>query len=79
MRARFGIQYDQLVGGIADKQAVAASLPALNTFLAFPTTLFIDRQGRVARIHTGFNGPATGRYYQDFVKEFNAEVDSLLK
>lgn len=79
MRERFDIRYDQVVGGIADKQAVAASLPALNTFLAFPTTLFIDRKGRVAKIHTGFNGPATGHYYQDFIKEFNEEVDSLVK
>ena len=79
MRDRFDIQYDQLLGGIADKQVVAASLPALNTFLAFPTTIFIDRQGRVAKIHTGFNGPATGKYYEEFKKEFNAEVDSLAR
>jgi peroxiredoxin len=79
MRQRYDIQYDQLFGGIADKQAVAASLPALNSFLAFPTTIFIDRQGKVAKIHTGFTGPATGKYYDDFIKEFNAEIDSLLK
>lgn len=79
MRDRYDIQYEQLIGGIADKQAVATSLPALNTFLAFPTTLFIDRQGRVAKVHTGFDGPATGQYYEDFIKEFNAEVDLLAK
>jgi len=79
MRQRFDIRYDQVVGGLADKQVVAASLPALNTFLAFPTTIFIDRQGRVAKIHTGFNGPATGRYYEDLKKEFNDEVDVLAK
>jgi thiol-disulfide isomerase/thioredoxin len=78
MRERYDIHYDQLIGGIADKQAVAASLPALNSFLAFPTTIFIDRQGKVAKIHTGFTGPATGKYYEEFIKEFNAEVDRLL-
>jgi peroxiredoxin len=79
MRQRYDIRYDQLIGGVADKQIVAASLPALNTFLAFPTTIFIDRQGRVAKIHTGFSGPATGKYYEDFIEEFNGEIDSLLK
>ena len=79
MRQRYDIHYDQLIGGIADKQAVAASLPALNTFLAFPTTIFIDRHGKVAKIHTGFTGPATGKYYDDFQKDFNTEVDQLLK
>jgi len=77
-RKKYNIQYDQVFGGLADKQKVAASLPALNTFLAFPTTLIIDRKGRVARIHTGYSGPATGKYYQQFVKEFNDEVNSLV-
>jgi peroxiredoxin len=79
MRDRYDIRYDQVIGGLSDKQVVAASLPSLNTFLAFPTTIFIDRKGRVAKIHTGFTGPATGKYYQDFIKEFNEEIDSLIK
>lgn len=79
MRDRYDIQYAQVFGGIADKQAVATSLPSLNTFLAFPTTVIIDRKGRVARIHTGYSGPATGPYYQEFLKEFNAEIDALVK
>lgn len=78
-KKRFGIDYDQVFGGVADKQQVAASLPALNTFLAFPTTIFIDKKGNVAKIHTGYSGPATGKYYTAFVKDFNAEVDNLLQ
>jgi peroxiredoxin len=78
MREKYDIQYDQVFGGLADKQGVAASLPALNTFLAFPTTIIIDKKGRVAQIHTGYSGPATGEHYQQFVKEFNTVIDSLL-
>ena len=78
MRDRYAIQYTQVFGGVADKQVVANSLPSLNTFLAFPTTIFIDKQGRVAEIHTGYSGPATGIYYQKFQQEFNAKVDALL-
>ena len=78
-REKYDITYDQVFGGLADKQGVARSLPSLNTFLAFPTTIFIDRKGKVAKIHTGYSGPATGIYYQQFVKEFNEEVDSLLR
>jgi thiol-disulfide isomerase/thioredoxin len=79
MRDRYDIQYTQVFGGLADKQVVATSLPSLNTFLAFPTTIFIDKKGRVVRIHTGYSGPATGPYYQEFLKDFNAEVDALVK
>jgi thiol-disulfide isomerase/thioredoxin len=78
-RQRFDIQYTQVLGGVADKQVVAASLPSLNTFLSFPTTIFIGRDGKVDKIHTGYTGPATGKYYEDFKKEFNGEVDALLK
>lgn len=78
-RTKFDIQYDQLIAGTADKQFVASSLPALNTFLSFPTIIFIDKKGKVAKIHTGYSGPATGHYYDQFVKEFNEEVDGLLR
>jgi peroxiredoxin len=79
MRDRYDIQYDQVFGGMADKQEVAKSLPALNTFLAFPTTIIIDKKGRVAEIHTGYSGPATGIYYQQFLKAFNEEINKLLR
>jgi peroxiredoxin len=78
-RTKYDIQYDQVIAGKADRQAVAESLPALNSFLAFPTTIFIDKKGNVAKIHTGYTGPATGIHYEHFKKEFNELVDSLLK
>ncbi|MBO9675734.1 MAG: TlpA family protein disulfide reductase [Sphingobacteriaceae bacterium] len=78
-RERFGIEYDQVLAGTANKQVVSESLPALDSFLSFPTTIIIDKQGNVAQIHTGFNGPATGKFYDEFVKEFNTEIDTLLK
>ena len=78
-KKRYGIEYDEVFGGLVDKKAVAESFPALNTFLSFPTILFIDKKGNVAKIYTGFTGPATGVYYTQFIKEFNDEADHLLK
>lgn len=75
---RFDLQFDILFGGIADKKIVAEKLPELNTFLSFPTTFFIDRQGKIRKVHTGYNGPATCHYYDEFIREFNQEVDLLL-
>jgi len=78
-KKRFGVEYDEVIGGLVDKKAVAESFPALNTFLSFPTILFIDKKGNVAKIYTGFTGPATGVYYTQFVNDFNKEIDQLLK
>lgn len=76
-RNRFNIEYDQLFGGLSDSDTVRASL-ALPQFRAFPTTLFIDKKHRISKIHSGYSGPATGKFYDDFIKEFNEEVDKLL-
>lgn len=75
---RFDIEYDVLFGGLADKKLVAGKLPELNTFLSYPTTFFIDKTGKVRKVHTGYDGPATGEYYQKFIADFNKEVDELL-
>ncbi|PKA84577.1 peroxiredoxin [Ulvibacter sp. MAR_2010_11] len=65
--------------GGGSKQKANDKLPMLNHVLSYPTTIFIDKTGKVRRIHTGFNGPATGEEYTKFVKEFEAFVDQLLK
>lgn len=74
---RFDITYDILIGGkIADSQTV---LPEIDKLKSYPTTFFIDRKGEVKKIHTGFNGPATGLFYEEFKADFNKTVDELLK
>ncbi|MBF6628857.1 MAG: hypothetical protein ITG04_10200 [Proteiniphilum sp.] len=60
------------------KESIAGALSELDNFSSYPTTIFIDRQGKIRKIHTGFNGPATGLYYQEFIEDFNIQVDSLL-
>ena len=78
LKAKYDIQYPLLFGGYADKQVVANKFPALNAFLAFPTTILIDKQGRVREIYTGFSGKATGKYYDEFVAGFNKLIDILV-
>ena len=79
MRERFHVGYDVAVAGVSNKDSVARSLPQLAKFLAFPTTIFLDKKGNVRKIHTGFAGPGTGQYYQEEIAGFNREVDKLLK
>lgn len=77
-RDELGIEYPLLVAGYSDKQQAAATLPMLDRVLAFPTTIFIGRDGEVKRIHTGFSGPGTGEHYTRFIAEFEAYVGELL-
>ncbi len=63
--------------GSSDKGKANDKLPMLNHILSYPTTIFIDKTGTVRKIHTGFNGPATGKEFEDFKKEFEAFVKIL--
>jgi peroxiredoxin len=78
LRDEFDIDYTLLVAGVSDKTLAAETLPMLNHVLAFPTMILIDRSGAVRRIHTGFSGPGTGAYYQQFVADFNEQMEVLL-
>ena len=77
-RARYHIDYATLIAGISDKDNAASRLPQLNGVFAFPTTIFVDRQGKVRRLHTGFSGPATGKHYATLIADFRRSIDQLL-
>lgn len=77
-RAKFEIEYPTLIAGISDKADAATRLPLLNGVYAYPTTLFVDRKGRVRRIHTGFMGPATGVHHEELTSSFRETVETLL-
>jgi thiol-disulfide isomerase/thioredoxin len=79
LKERFDIGYDLAVAGVSNKDSVAQSLPQLAKFMAFPTTIFLDKKGAVRSIHTGFSGPGTGKYYDEEIAGFNRTVDKLLK
>lgn len=77
---RFDVQYPFLVTGVAvsDPKRVEKTLPQLDKIDAFPTTIFIDKKGLVRKIHSGYDGPATGKHYDAFKKEFEELITTLL-
>jgi len=78
LKNRYKANYEILLAGAPDSAGVASALPNLAKIAAFPTTIFIDKKGQVRRIHTGFNGPATGSPYQEYATEFTHYIESLL-
>ncbi len=78
MSTKLTIPYTVLIGGKASKQLANQHFPMLNHVMSFPTTLIIDTKGSIRKVHTGFNGPATGNYYTDFKKEMTLFINQLL-
>jgi thiol-disulfide isomerase/thioredoxin len=79
MRERLKVGYDVAVAGQASAAEASKSLPQLKGVLAFPTTIFLDKKGQVRKVHTGFSGPGTGKYYQAETAEFERTLAALLK
>lgn len=77
-RIAHGLEYPTLVAGVFDRPGPAPALPQLEGVAALPTAIFIDRSGRVRRIHTGFAGPAAGLAHELLVQDFSATLAGLL-
>jgi thiol-disulfide isomerase/thioredoxin len=76
-KKRFGMTYELVHAGSYKKDEAAKALPMLDRVLAFPTLIFLDKNNRVRKIHTGFTGPATSQYTA-FKKDFEEFVAGLL-
>ncbi len=74
-RAKFGLTFPLLLAGTTDQGQIAKTLPQLEGFGAYPTSIFIDRSGHVKAILAGFTGPSTGEKYQ----EVQQRMDELVR
>jgi peroxiredoxin len=75
---KIGISYPLLFAGTAEDKTIEKVLPMLSKMNGYPTTFIIDKKGMVREIHTGFSGPGTGKYYADWISDFEHTIQSLL-
>jgi thiol-disulfide isomerase/thioredoxin len=73
---KYGMPYPVLLAGTTDD--AEQKLGQLENFGAYPTTIFIGRDGRVRAIHAGFDGPATGALFTELKREMEERVQRLL-
>jgi hypothetical protein len=78
-RKDLNVPYTLLLAGSSDKGKAAEALPMLNQILSFPTTIIIDKAGKIREIHTGFSGPGTGSEYEKYALETEQLIQGLLK
>jgi thiol-disulfide isomerase/thioredoxin len=79
LKKRFNVEYEILITGLTGKDKASENFPMLNKITAFPTTIIIDKAGKVNTIHTGFSGPATGKAFEEFSRKTESLIDQLLK
>ena len=78
LQNKLNANFTYLIGGPAKKNMASQHFSMLSEIISFPTSIFINRQGEVVRVHTGFNGPGTGDYYKKYKERTSALLESLL-
>ncbi|MBK5269969.1 MAG: TlpA family protein disulfide reductase, partial [Bacteroidia bacterium] len=76
----FNVQYPMLITGVtvSDSLRTEKTLPQLTSIKLFPSSVIIDKKGKVRKLDTFFNGPGTGEHFIEYKKEFEATIDELL-
>ncbi len=72
------VDYPIVLVDYNNTKKVSDILP-IDNFKAFPTTLFLNKENKIVKIHTGFAGQATEIFFDQFVQMFNKTVDELIK
>lgn len=79
LQKKFDLQYEILLTQLTGKDKASETFPALNKITAFPTTIFLNKEHKIVKIHTGFSGPATGNDYLAFKQRTENLINQLLK
>jgi thiol-disulfide isomerase/thioredoxin len=77
-REHHDLGYRLLVGGAANKADTARALGLTDEILSYPTTFFVDANGTITAIYSGFSGPATGAAHLKVREEVEAQTRALL-
>jgi thiol-disulfide isomerase/thioredoxin len=78
LKERRALEFTFLVGGFASKKLASEQFSMLNEVISFPTSIYVGKDGEIKRIHTGFNGPGTGEYYEEYKKKTVSLIEELL-
>lgn len=78
---RFDVKYPILITPVAlsDPERTEKTLPQLTPITVFPTTIILDKSGKVSSITSDFYGPGTGEYYTKYKTDFEAKINKLLE
>lgn len=75
---RHQVEYPLLIAGTRDKQQAAKNFPVIDRLRAYPTFLFINADGTIAGVYTGFSGPATGEEHERLKRAFEERIRGML-
>ena len=78
-KKRLSIPYEVFLAGTSSKEVASSQFPMLTAIMSFPTSVIVGRNGKIEYVHTGFSGPATGAVYEEYTREMDELIKTLLR
>lgn len=76
---KFGMKYPALLAGDpATRDILKTAVPQIENLSAYPSSIYIGRDGRVRMVHTGFPGPGSGQELARVKQEIRELVERML-
>ncbi len=75
---RHSIDFPLLLAGTTEPGEIARTLPQLVNFGAYPSTIYVNREGKVEYIHAGFESKVTGERHTKLVAEMELRLKEML-
>lgn len=79
VKSELDIKYAMLYAGSSEKLEASKSIPWISQIKSYPTLVFLNREHKIVKTHTGFYGPSTGKYYEQQSKLFMHDLSLLDK
>ncbi len=78
LKDKTSANYIFLLGGSSRDDKPLDVFPMLNHIMSYPTTIYLNKNNKIVKVHTGFYGPSTSNLFEDYKKETEDFIKSLL-
>lgn len=75
---RFHIQYPALLAGEPSAATLKSAVPQIENLAAYPTTIYVGKDGKVRSVHTGFPSSGSGEELARVKQEIRATVERMI-
>lgn len=75
---KFRIPYPALIAGEYTADVLKTAVPQIVNLAAYPTTIYVGRDGRVRSVHTGFPSAGSGEELENVKEEIRATIERML-
>jgi thiol-disulfide isomerase/thioredoxin len=76
---KYNIQYPALLAGEPSAESLHTAVPQIENLSAYPTTIYVGKDGKVRSVHTGFPSSGSGEELTRVKEEIRHTIEDMLK